>query len=85
MSEEQNTASQHRKKKSEEKNDESELLQRLSEIVALYETHEAPYIRGDGDIVISLISELKRDRRTHQSLAYAIKVMMSKDERKNHR
>ena len=72
-------------KKSEEKNDESELLRKLSDVEALYETHEEPYVRSDGNIVISLSSELKNKRRTHQSLANVVKLMMSKDKRRNRR
>ena len=85
MSEEDYTAFQYRKKKSGEKNEEAELLQKLSDVVALYETHEEPYIRSDGDIIISLCSELKRNRRTHQSLADAVKLMMSQDKISNRR
>ena len=82
MREEHDNAFQHKNKQSKEKNDELELVQKLSHVVALYETYEAPYIRSDGDIIISLNSELKRNRRTHQSLADAVKLMMSKDERR---
>ena len=73
------------KEKSGENNDEIELLQKLSDVVALYETHEEPYVRIDGDIIISLSSELKRNRRTNQSLADAVKLMMSQDKRSNRR
>ena len=85
MSEDDYTASQYRKKKSGENNDESELLQKLSDLVALYETYEEPYIRSDGDIIISLSSKLKRNRRAQQSLADAVKLMMSNDKRRNRR
>ena len=63
MSEEDYTAFQYRKKKSGENNDELELPQKLSDLVALNETYEEPHIRSDGDIIISLSSELKRHRR----------------------
>ena len=85
MSKEDYTEFQYGKKKSDEKNEEAELLQKLSDVVALYETHEAPYVRSDGDIIISLSSELKRNRRTHQSLADAVKLMMSQDKISNRR
>ena len=85
MSEEHYTASQYRKKKSGEKNDDSELLQKLSDVVALYETHEEPYIRSDGDIIISLSPELKRNRRANQTLTDAVKLMMSNDKTRNRR
>ena len=85
MSEEEHTAYQYRKKKYEEKNAESELLQKLSDIVALYETHEEPYVRSDGDIIIPLSVEQKKNRRTRESLANAVKLMMSQDKRRNRR
>ena len=85
MSKENDNALQYQKKQSEEKNDELELLRRLSDVVALYETYEAPYVRSDGDIIISLNSELKRNKRAQQRLADAVKLMMSNDKRRRQR
>ncbi len=64
---------------------EFELLQKLTEIVTEYHDYEAPRIRSDGDIIISLNSDLKRNRQAFQSLADAVQLMMDRDKPKRYR
>ena len=64
---------------------EFELLQKLTSLVAAYQDYEAPHIRSDGDIIISLNSGLKRNRQVSQSLADAVRLMMDRDKSKSYR
>ena len=64
---------------------EAELLQKLRELVSEYHDYEAPRIRSDGDIIISLNSDLKRNRQAFQSLADAVQLMMDRDKPKRYR
>ena len=64
---------------------EVELLQKLKELVSEYKDYEAPRIRSDGDIIISLNSDLKRNRQAFQSLADAVQLMMDRDKPKRYR
>ena len=64
---------------------EVELLQKLTELVTKYKDYEAPRIRSDGDIIISLNSDLKKNRQAFQSLADAVQLMMDRDKPKHYR
>jgi hypothetical protein len=64
---------------------EAELLQKLTELVSEYPDYEAPRIRSDGDIIISLNSDLKRNRQALHSLADAVRLMMDGDKPKRYR
>ena len=64
---------------------EAELLQKLTELVSEYNDYGAPRIRSDGDIIISLNSDLKRNRQAFQSLADAVQLMMDRDKSKRYR
>jgi len=61
---------------------EAELLQKLRELVSEYHDYEAPRIRSDGDIIVSLNSDLKRNRQALLSLADAVQLMMDRDKPK---
>ena len=54
-----------------------QLLEELKEFVSKYSDYEAPFIRSDGDIIITLKKSVKKKRQTTQSLAEAIKLMMN--------
>lgn len=64
---------------------EAELLQKLTELVSEYHDYEAPRIRSDGDIIVSLNSDLKRNRQALHSLADAVQLMMDRDKPKRYR
>ena len=64
---------------------EVKLLQKLTELVTEYHDYESPRIRSDGDIIIPLNSELKRNRQAFQSLADAVQLMMDRDKPKRYR
>ncbi len=61
---------------------EVELLQELTMLVDEYQDYDSPRVRSDGDIIIPLNSDLKRNRRALQSLADAVKFMMDRDKPK---
>ena len=52
------------------------LLQKITELVSSYPDYNSPYMRGDGDIIITLDPNIKRKRKTTQNLTDAIKTMM---------
>ena len=54
----------------------AQLLKDLKEIVSKYPDYETPFIRSDGDIVITLKKAIKKKRQTTQSLSEAVKLMM---------
>ncbi len=55
----------------------AQLSKELEELVSKYPDYEAPFIRRDGDIIITLKRAIKRKRQTTQSLSDAIKFMMN--------
>ena len=55
----------------------AQLLKELKEFVSKYSDYEAPFIRSDGDIIITLKKAIKKKRQTTQSLSDAIKFMMN--------
>ena len=54
----------------------AQLLKELKEIVSKYSDYETPFIRSDGDIIITLKKAIKKKRQTTQSLSEAVKLMM---------
>ena len=54
----------------------AQLLKELKEIVSKYSDYETPFIRSDGDIIITLKKAIKKKRQTTQSLSEAIRFMM---------
>ncbi len=56
----------------------TELLQKITELVIDYPDYESPFLRSDGDIIINLNPDIKRKRKTTQNLTDAIKLMMDK-------
>jgi len=54
----------------------AQLLKELKEIVSKYSDYESPFIRSDGDIIITLKKAIKKKRQTTQSLSEAVKFMM---------
>ena len=54
-----------------------QLLKELKEYVSKYSDYETPFIRSDGDIIITLKKSVKKKRQTTQSLAEAVKFMMN--------
>ena len=54
----------------------AQLLKELKEIVSKYSDYETPFIRSDGDIIITLEKAVKKKRKTTQSLSEAVKLMM---------
>ena len=86
MSDEKNNIEQNSNTTQSEKiKTELKLLQKLTELVTEYEGYDAPRIRSDGDIIISLNSDLKRNRQAFQSLADAVQLMMYRDKPKRYR
>ena len=86
MSNEKNDIEQNSNPAQSEKiKTELKLLQKLTELVTEYEDYDAPRIRSDGDIIISLNSVLKRNRQAFQSLADAVQLMMYRDKPKRYR
>ena len=55
----------------------AQLLKELKEIVSKYSDYETPFIRSDGDIIITLEKAIKKKRQTTQSLSEAVKIMMN--------
>ena len=55
----------------------AQLLKELKEIVSKYSDYESPFIRSDGDIIITLKKAIKKKRQTTQSLSEAVKIMMN--------
>lgn len=56
-----------------------ELLQKLEELVSNYPDYITPYMRSDGDIIISLNPTIKRKIKTTQNFSEAIKFMMNEN------
>ena len=83
--EKNNTGKNANHTQSEPKKTEVELLQKLTELVTEYHDYEAPCIRSDGDIIISLNSDLKRNRQAFQSLVDAVQLMLDRDKPKRYR
>ena len=54
----------------------AQLLKEIKEIVSKYSDYETPFIRSDGDIIITLKKAIKKKRQTTQSLSEAVKFMM---------
>ena len=54
-----------------------ELLHKITELVSGYADYNSPYLRSDGDIIITLDPNIKRKRRTTQNFTDAIKLMMN--------
>ncbi|MDC3014123.1 hypothetical protein OA085_01365 [Alphaproteobacteria bacterium] len=54
----------------------AQLFKELKEIVSKYSDYETPFIRSDGDIIITLKKAIKKKRQTTQSLSEAVKFMM---------
>ena len=52
------------------------LLQKITELVSSYPDYNSPYMRSDGDIIITLDPNIKRKRTTTQNLTDAIKTLM---------
>ncbi len=52
------------------------LLQKITELISSYPDYNSPYIRSDGDIIITLDPNIKRKRKITQNLTDAIKTMM---------
>ena len=55
----------------------AQLLKELKEFISKYSDYETPFIRSDGDIIITLKKAIKKKRQTTQSLSDAIKFMMN--------
>ena len=53
------------------------LLNELKEFVSKYPDYDTPFVRSDGDIIITLKKSVKKKRKTTQSLAEAVKFMMN--------
>jgi pyridoxine/pyridoxamine 5'-phosphate oxidase len=83
--EKNNTVGNANSTQSEPIKTEVELLRKLTELVSEYQDYEAPRIRSDGDIIICLNSDLKRNRQAFQSLADAVQLMMERDKPKRYR
>ena len=54
------------------------LLQKITELVSSYPDYNSPYMRSDGDIIITLDPNIKRKRKTTQTLTDAIKTLMDR-------
>ena len=54
-----------------------QLLKELKEFVSKYPDYDTPFVRSDGDIIITLKKSVKKKRKTTQSLAEAVKFMMN--------
>ena len=54
-----------------------QLLKELKEFVSKYPDYDTPFVRSDGDIIITLKKAIKKKRQTTQSLAEAVKFMMN--------
>jgi len=58
---------------------EAQLIEALTALLAAYPDYEKPRLRKDGDIVIPLDADLKKARQAHSSLADALSEMMRDD------
>ena len=58
-------------------NVQAQLLKELKEFVSKYPDYDTPFVRSDGDIIITLKKSVKKKRKTTQSLAEAVKFMMN--------
>ena len=54
----------------------AQLLKELKEFVSKYPDYDTPFVRSDGDIIITLKKAIKKKRQTTQSLSEAVKFMM---------
>ena len=54
-----------------------QLLKELREFVSKYSDYDNPFIRSDGDIIITLKKSVKKKKQTTQTLAEAVKFMMN--------
>ena len=54
-----------------------QLLKELKEFISKYPDYDTPFLRSDGDIIITLKKSVKKKRKTTQSLAEAVKFMMN--------
>ena len=61
----------------EEVKSESELLRQLEVLLSDFPDYESPYLRSDGDIIISLTPDIKQKRKMTNNLTDAIKKMMN--------
>ena len=52
----------------EEVKSESELLRQLEVLLSDFPDYDSPYLRSDGDIIISLIPDIKQKRKTTSNL-----------------
>ena len=64
-------------KVTEEVKSESELLRQLQVLLSDFPDYDSPFLRSDGDIIISLIPDIKQKRKTTNNLTNAIKKMMN--------
>ena len=55
----------------------AQLLKELREFVSKYSDYDTPFIRSDGDIIITLKKSVKKKKQTTQTLAEAVKFMMN--------
>ncbi len=55
----------------------AQLLKELKEFVSKYPDYDTPFVRSNGDIIITLKKSVKKKRKTTQSLAEAVKFMMN--------
>ena len=58
---------------------EIQLLEKLTKLVAEFSDYDPPRLRKDGDIVIPLDAVLKKNRQASQSFAEAFSEMMRND------
>ena len=54
-----------------------QLLKELKEFISKYPDYDTPFLRSDGDIIITLKKTVKDKKRTTQTLAEAVKFMMN--------
>ena len=55
----------------------AQLLKELKEFVSKYPDYDTPFVRSDGDIIITLKKSVKKKRKTTRSLSEAVKFMMN--------
>ena len=61
---------------------EKKLLDEIVSIMTKHPDFEPPFFRTDGDLVIPLISALKKNREAHRKFANAFSQMMKSDSSK---
>ena len=61
---------------------EKKLLDEIALIMTKHPDFDPPFFRTDGDLVIPLNSELKKNREAHKKFANAFSQMMKNDSRK---